>query len=135
MGNAIDDAKLYALLLGTELLLRSGRRRSERLKRLMQSDDFVFQIQTERGAGGHFTLRNGKLTLRFGHHPQPDFSQRWKSGADAFRVMTSSDESQVLRALEAGDCHMQGNFLVAMWFSEAAKLSRLREPSPRARTA
>lgn len=62
--------------------------------------------------------------MRFGLHEAPDFTQTWKQGAQAFRVLTSGDETDLLRAFEAGQCRMSGSLLVALWFNEVMKLAR-----------
>ncbi|HWY26194.1 MAG TPA: hypothetical protein VNX47_14810, partial [Nevskia sp.] len=104
MSTLLGNLKLYLLLLVTRMLLRKGQRDSERVRSLMREQGFVFQIQTARGAGGHFTLRDGGMTLDYGLHARPDLVQVWSSGNDAFRVMTSKDETDMLRAFDAGLC-------------------------------
>ena len=125
MATMLGNLKLYLLLRVSLMLLRKGQRHSGRVRALMQEEGFVFQIQTMRGAGGHFILRDGVMRLKHGLHAQPDLVQIWSSGNDAFRVMSSRDETDMLRAVDAGQCRMQGNFLIALWFNEAMKLSRL----------
>ena len=125
MATLLGNLKLYLLLRVSLMLLRKGQRNSERVRALMQEEGFVFQIQTVRGAGGHFILRDGAMRLKHGLHALPDLVQIWSSGNDAFRVMSSRDETDMLRAVDAGQCRMQGNFLIALWFNEAMKLARL----------
>lgn len=127
MNTLLGDLKLYLLLRVTSRLLRKAQRDSERVRSLMREPGFVFQIQTSRGAGGHFMLHDGAMSLRHGLHPQPDLVQVWRSGNDAFRVMTSQDETDMLRAVDAGQCRMQGNFLIALWFNEVMKIARGRD--------
>ena len=127
MSTLLGNLKLYLLLTVTLMLLRKAQRNSERVRALMRQEDFVFQIQTVRGAGGHFVLRGGAMSLKHGVHPKPDLVQIWISGNDAFRVMTSSDETDMLRAVDAGRCRMQGNFLIALWFNEVMKIARGRD--------
>jgi hypothetical protein len=127
MSTLLGNLKLYLLLSLTLMLLRKAQRNSERVRSLMREEDFVFQIQTVRGAGGHFALHRGAMSLKYGLHPKPDLVQIWASGNDAFRVMTSSDETDMLRAVDAGQCRMQGNFLIALWFNEVMKIARGRD--------
>jgi len=123
----IGNLKLYLLLSVTLRLLRRAQRNSERVRALMREEGFVFQIQTARGAGGYFELRGGVMKLEHGLHPRPDLVQIWSSGNEAFRVMISSDETEVLRAFELGQCRMQGDFLIALWFNEVMKIARGRD--------
>lgn len=127
MSTLLGNLKLHLLLSVTLMLLRKGQRNSERVRALMREEGFVFQIQTVRGAGGHFILRDGGMSLKRGLHAQPDLVQIWVSGNDAFRVVSSSDETDMLRAVDAGQCRMQGNFLIALWFNEVMKLARGRD--------
>ncbi|MGO9988916.1 MAG: hypothetical protein ACLPUH_09540 [Steroidobacteraceae bacterium] len=126
MSTFIGNMKLYLLLGVTLLLLRKAQKDSARVRTLMQENSFIFQIQTVGGAGGHFTLRDGRLSLTQGLHANPDFAQIWASGHDALRTLTSSDETDMLRAFDAGRCRMRGNFLIALWFNEVLKLARKR---------
>ena len=127
MSTLIGNLKLYLLLSVTLRLLRRAQRNSERVRTLMREEGFVFQIQTARGAGGHFELRGGVMKLEHGLHPRPHLVQIWSSGNEAFRVMTSSDETEVLRAFELGQCRMRGDFLIALWFNEVMKIARGRD--------
>jgi hypothetical protein len=127
MSTFIGNMKLYLLLGATLLLFRKAQKDSARVRTLMQENGFVFQIQTARGTGGHFTLRDGTLSLKPGLHASPDFAQIWASGHDAFRTLTSSDETDILRAFDAGLCRMQGSFRVALWFNEVMKIARKRD--------
>lgn len=95
----IDSLKLRLLLLASIPLLRRAERRSAR-------------------------LRGGVLSLHRGEHRRPDFTQHWQRSSDALRVMLSRDETDMLRAVEGGQCQLQGRFAVALWFNEAMKIAR-----------
>jgi len=120
----LEDLKLRLLLRATVLLFRRAQKRSGRMRRHMVADDFVLQIQTQRGTGCYFELRDGTIRLIRGIHPRPDFAQVWRSPEDAFRAMTNRDESELLRAVEDGRCRLRGRFLVALWFNEAVRIAR-----------
>lgn len=124
MAFGFDALKLRALLRVTSIILARATKRSARLQAMLGDEDFVFQIATESGAGGHFALHDGALRYRPGLHAAPDFAQVWKTSGDAVRVMTSRDESDLLRAFNAGLCRMEGRFGVALWFNEAMKIAR-----------
>ena len=51
-------------------------------------------------------------------------AKTWRDGGEAVRVLTSRDESNLLRAFEAGHCRMAGSFLVALGFNEVMKRAR-----------
>jgi hypothetical protein len=124
MAFGIDALKLRMLLRMTSIILTRATKRSARLQTMLADDDFVFQIATEGGSGGHFALRNGALRYHSGLHAAPDFAQIWRTPSDAVRVMTSPDETDLMRAFNAGLCRMEGRFGVALWFNEAMKIAR-----------
>ena len=120
----IDSLKLRLLLLASIPLLRRAERRSARLRELLHEDSFVLQIRTADGVGGYYRLRGGVLSLHRGEHRRPDFTQHSQRSSDALRVMLSRDETDMLRAVEGGQCQLQGRFAVALWFNEAMKIAR-----------
>jgi hypothetical protein len=124
MALSFDKFRLQALLRITALLLSHATKNSSRLQTMVKDEDFVFQIQTEAGSGGHFVLSHGALSYHAGLHSQPDYAQIWKTPGDALRVMTSADESDLMRAFNDGLCRMQGRFNVALWLNEAIKIAR-----------
>jgi len=119
-----DNLKLRFLLLAAMPMLRRAERKSKRFQQILRDEPFVFQILSHDGAAGYFQLKEGRLRLHFGRHPHPSFSQTWATSKDAARVMMSRDETDVMRALEDGQCQLTGSFLVAMWFNEAMKIAR-----------
>ena len=127
MAFSFDALKLRALLRITAILLARATKRSPRLQTMLRERDLVFQIATDGGTGGHFALSNGALRYRPGLHPAPDFAQVWKTPGDAVRVMTSPDESDLMRAFNSGLCRMEGRFTVALWFNEAMKIARSKQ--------
>lgn len=120
----LDNLKLRALLRVTAALLKRAEAHSSRFRQMLGEDTFVFQIATDAGTGGHFILANGGIRYHGGIHPAPDFAQVWRAPGDAVRVMSSTDETGLLRAFDAGLCRMQGRFTVALWFNEAMKIAR-----------
>ncbi len=120
----LEDLRLWLLLRATVYLLRRAQKRSPRMRRHMAADNFVLQVQTPRGTGCYFELRDGTIRLVRGIHPRPDFTQTWRDPGDAFRVLTSREESEMLRAVEGGLCRLRGRFLVALWFNEAVRIAR-----------
>ncbi len=124
MGQFFDSLRLHLLLRVIGALLSRATKTSVRLKQMLTEENFIFQIRTSNGAGGHFVLKQGHLRYHAGVHSQPDFAQIWRTPREAIQAMTSSDESAMLRAFDAGACRMEGRFLVALWFNEAMKLAR-----------
>jgi hypothetical protein len=118
------NLKLRFLLLASVPMLRRAERKSKRFQLMLRDEPFVLQVLSRDGAAGYYELREGRLQLRLGKHPRPSFSQTWATGKDAARVMTSRDETDLMRALEDGQCELAGSFLVAMWFNEAMKIAR-----------
>lgn len=127
MALGLDALKLRGLLRITAILLGRAARRSPRLQTMLAEPDFVFQIATEGGTGGHFALADGRLRYLPKLHPAPDFVQIWKTPGDAVRVMTSPDESDLMRAFNCGLCRMDGRFAAALWFNEAMKIARSKQ--------
>jgi hypothetical protein len=126
MKKLIGHLKLRMLMRVTLVLIRRAQARSPRLRELLASHPFVFQIQTADGVGGHFDVADGHIALRAGLHPKPDLTQLWCDGNTAVRMLTSGDETDLLRAVEDGYCRMRGRFIVALWFNEVMKLARGR---------
>ncbi|BCG24651.1 hypothetical protein TUM18999_28420 [Pseudomonas tohonis] len=124
MPTFIDTLKLRLLLAASMPLMRRAEARSERFRAMLHEESFVLQIRTRDGAGGYYELRDGTLRLRGGIHARPDLTQHWERSRDAVKVMLSRDETDMLRAVEAGQCRMQGRFAVALWFNEAMKIAR-----------
>jgi hypothetical protein len=120
----ISDLKLLPLLAVTRSMIRKAEKRSARARTLLRQENFAFQIMTRSGVGGHFVLHNGQLDLHWGQHRNPDFAQIWRTGGDAVRTLTSTDETAMLRGFEEGRYTMQGRFTVALWFNEMMKLAR-----------
>ena len=126
----MGDLKLLLLLAATKWMIRRGAERSPRIRALLHQEPFTFQIVTRSGIGGHFALQEGRLRLHWGRHERPDFTQTWRTGSDAVRILTSKDETSMLRAYEEGRYTMQGRFTVALWFNEVMKLARSPETEP-----
>ena len=124
MRDFLDDPKLRGLLRVTAALLKRAEAHSSRFRQMLGEDAFVFQIATEAGTGGHFTLAAGAIRYGGGVHRAPDFAQSWRRPSNAVRVLTSPDEAALLRAFDAGLCRMQGRFTVPLWFNEAMKIAR-----------
>jgi hypothetical protein len=118
------NLKLQFLLFASVPLLRRAERKSRRFQQMLRDQPFVLQILSRDGAAGYFELKEGHLQLRFGRHPRPSFLQTWATSKDAARVMMSRDEADLMRALEDGQCELDGSFLAAMWFNEAMKIAR-----------
>lgn len=120
----LHNLKLRFLLLASKPLLRRAERKSRRFQQMLRDTPFVLQILSRDGAAGYYELKEGSLRLRLGKHKRPSFSQTWATSRDAVRVMMSRDEADLMRALEDGQCELDGSFLVAMWFNEAMKIAR-----------
>jgi len=126
----VGDLRLLPLLAATKWIICNAAKRSARIRALLNEGPFTFQILTSSGVGGHFILQDGRLHLHWGRHERPDFSQIWRTGGDALRFLTSSDETAMLRAYEECRYVMQGRFTVALWFNEVMKLARNSEAEP-----
>ncbi|TGN16799.1 hypothetical protein [Leptospira ilyithenensis] len=120
--NIILAPKFSILLLTMYYFLK--RSHSKRMKELLSETDFVLQIRTEKGnRGGYFSLKDRNLSFDFGIHPSPDFSQIWKTSQDAYITLSKRNETEILRAYEAGKYRMNGSFLIGLWFAEVTKIS------------
>ncbi|MQB34285.1 hypothetical protein [Rhizobium rhizogenes] len=128
MSELANVLKLRVILQVTPWLIMRARKRSPRIGELLNAGSFVMQISTRRGAGGHFLLCDGRLRFRAGSHPAPDLAQTWITAGNAVSTLSSRDETELLRAIDQGQCSLKGDFLVALWFNEAIKLAR--NPTP-----
>ena len=107
MPTFIDTLKLRLLLAASMPLMRRAEARS-RFRAMLHEESFVLQIRTRDGAGGYYELRDGTLRLRGGIHARPDLTQHWERSRDAVKVMLSRDETDMLRAVEAGSAACRG---------------------------
>lgn len=124
MGGLLNNLKFQILVLASSILLRRAQSRSLRFQQMLHEETFVLQVCTDAGIAAFYRLQGGALQVRLGHHPKPDFTQTWVNSREAVRAMLSKDETDILRALEAGKCRMQGRFNVALWLNEAMKIAR-----------
>lgn len=120
----MSDLELLPLLAVTRWMVRRAEKRSPRVRALLRQEEFIFEMCTRGGIRGHFVLQSGQFDLRWGRHKMPDFTQTWRTGADAVRTLTSKDEAAMLRAYEEGLYTMRGRFTVALWFNEVMKVAR-----------
>ena len=130
MSRIVDQLILRLLLKLSMPGLNKAAERSARFRELLDEQPFVLQIETRSGAAGFYELRDKQLHVGFGKHPAPDLSQTWQSGPVAMRVMTNSDDSEMLRAMEDGRVRVKGKFAVALWFNEAMNIAQTK-PAPR----
>lgn len=82
------------------------------------------QVSTREGAGAYVRLRQGQMEFRCGVCKFADFTQIWTTASEAVNEFTLNDKGGLLRAFEEGRCTLKGNFLIALWFSEAIKVAR-----------
>ena len=123
----LRDKLIIRLLLHLSMaVLNKAAKRSARFRELLEEPPFVFQIATRSGAAGFYELRDKRLTVGFGKHKAPDLCQTWSSGGEARRALMSSDESDIIRAMEDGRCRVRGSFAVALWFNEAMKIAHTK---------
>lgn len=123
MKNFIENLCLKVIFKIANFQLQRAIVNSKRLQELILEKEFILQFRTK-SDGAYFELKNGKIDFHFGIHPLPTLTYNWKNGFDAVRVLLNKDETEMLRAFEAGIYRMEGDFTVALWFNEAMKIAR-----------
>ncbi|MFP4477010.1 MAG: hypothetical protein ACLFOY_15730 [Desulfatibacillaceae bacterium] len=82
--------------------------------------DTVFLMNTEEdGPEGWFTIRGGRIGLRYKSDRTPDFTLTWKSSEVAWRAMfamATGDPKAISKAVMAGELKLSGDAGSIGWF-------------------
>ncbi|MGO9173522.1 MAG: hypothetical protein ACLP7P_16375 [Rhodomicrobium sp.] len=116
--------RLRIMLSLAPLLVNRAAKHSSRLKYLLETAPGAIQVIAGKKPVGFFRVEQGAFRWKRGVHPAPSFTQAWKTPRSALRVLTSKDETDILRASEAQELSMSGSFLTAIWFNEVMLIAR-----------
>jgi len=116
--------RLRIVLSLAPLLVNRAAKHSSRLRYLLETAPGPIQVIAGKKPVGFFSVEGGALRWRRGRHPSPSFTQAWSTPQSALRVLTSEDETEILRASEAQELKMSGSFLTAIWFNEVMLIAR-----------
>jgi hypothetical protein len=106
------------------VLVNRAAKHSSRLKYLLETAPGAIQVKAGGKPVGFFIVERGALRFTPGSHSAPSFTQAWETAQSALNVLTSKDETEILRAAEAQELAMSGSFLTAIWFNEVMLIAR-----------
>jgi len=113
--------RILLYILGKKLIKKTGT--STEFKKKLAEKDCIVQIKTaDNKKGRYFKIAGGNVTSTGGIAPEPTVSLTWKDAATAVAVLTSSDESKKMQALQDGSLKLEGDAMTALWFTEAMKM-------------
>lgn len=106
----------FLLWMMTKLLQRAIRT-NPKCASFVKDKNVIFQIQTARGAGRYFEVKDGKIKSYAGLTKTPSFIFTFATGSKGFAVLSAKDSvNTFLTALRTQDLVITGNFVDVMWF-------------------
>jgi len=119
--------KFSLLLFGLLWKLRGKAKKSPAFRERLREQNFTLQIKTrDELHGRYYIFSGGEVFSKKGIHSQPDVALVWASKDLAFILMKAGDREATMQARENGDLVIEGNPMLAIWFSET--VARMRNP-------
>jgi len=119
--------KFSLLLKGLLWKLKGAAKKSPSFRERLRERNFTLQIKTrDELQGRYYVFSGGEIFSRKGIHPKPDVALVWNSGDLAFKIMKAGDREATMQARENGDLVVEGDPMLAIWFSET--VARMRNP-------
>lgn len=113
--------KFKALLWVFGRLLKKAAKINPDFVEYIKGKDLTFQIQTAKGKGRHFIVKDETVRSKRGLAKTPTFSLIFKDAATALNVMTSKDKTAFMKAIQDKDLVISGDFKEVMWFQGLTK--------------
>lgn len=112
--------QLVLFILGRKL---KGRAKNDPdFKKKVSEKNCTVQIKTaDNSKGRYYIFKDGDITSKKGIAENPTVSLVWKDAATGFSVLTSTDASKKMEALQNGSLKLEGEGAVALWFTDVAK--------------
>lgn len=109
--------KFKLLLWVLTKLLRRAIQNNPACANYVKGKNLVFQIQTQGGAGRHYTIVNGRISSAAGLSRAAQFTLRFRDAARGFAILSAKDSKDAfLTALHQQDLSINGDFVEVMWF-------------------
>jgi len=119
--------KFALLLQGLLWKLKSAAKKSPAFRERLREQNFTLQIKTrDELHGRYYIFSGGEVFSKKGIHSQPDVALVWNSADLAFQIMKAGDRDATMRARENGDLVVEGDPMLAIWFSET--VAQMRNP-------
>jgi len=119
--------KFSLLLFGLLWKLRGTAKKNPAFRERLREQNFTLQIKTrDQLRGRYYIFSDGEVFSRKGIHSQPDVALVWGCENLAFKIMKAGDREATMQARENGDLVVEGNPMLAIWFSET--IARMRNP-------
>jgi len=119
--------KFSLLLFGLLKKLQGTAKKSSAFRERLRERNFTLQIKTRDNLRGrYYIFSDGEVFSKKGIHSKPDVALVWKSEDFAFKTMKAGDRDATMKAREDGDLVVDGDPMLAMWFSET--MSQMRNP-------
>ncbi len=119
--------KFSLLLLALYVKLRSTAKKHPSFKERLGEQDFTLQIKTrDESQGRYYIFNDGDVFSRKGIHTHPDVALIWATADLGFRIMKAGGREASLKAREDGELIVEGDPLLAIWFTET--VSQMRNP-------
>ncbi|MBJ9424564.1 helicase [Acinetobacter seifertii] len=109
--------KFKLLLWMLTKLMQRAVKKNPKCAAFVNDKNVTFQIQTARGEGRYFEVKNGKINSYSGLTKSPSFIFTFKTASKGFAVLSAKDSvNTFLTALKTQDLVISGNFVDVMWF-------------------
>lgn len=119
--------KFSLLLFILSLKLKSSARKHPSFKERLREQDFTLQIKTrDESQGRYYIFNDGTVFTSRGIHTHPDVALVWATADLGFRIMKAGDREASLKAREDGELVVEGNPMLAIWFTDT--ISQMRNP-------
>lgn len=117
--------KFSLLLYGLLWKLKGMARKSAAFHERLRERNFTLQIKTcDDLRGRYYIFSDGEVFSKKGIHSQPDVALIWGSDDLAFKIMRAGDRDASIQARENGDLVVEGDPMLAIWFTET--ISQMR---------
>ena len=120
----LSTLRLRILLRLAPFLVNRAAKHSPGLKQLLEAAPGALQVTAGKKPVGFYSVKGGALRWKGGLHPDPSFTQIWKTPQIALKVLTSGDEPDLIGAFAAQQLKMNGNFQTALWFGEVMAIAQ-----------
>jgi len=119
--------KFSLLLFGLLSKLKATAKKNPTFRERLRERNFALQIKTRDDLRGrYYIFSDGEVFSKKGIHSHPDVALVWSSEELAFKIMKAGDRDATMQARENGDLVVEGDPMLAMWFSET--IAQMRNP-------
>ncbi len=115
--------QLEAMLTLLGGAITAAHRLNKDVAEYVRQRDGVAEIRTEdRAVGRRFYISHGRVRVRRGTHPGPDYAMVYKDIPAALTTMAQGTEEATMQAISEGELRFEGDLAFGMWFLELLKM-------------